>query len=150
MKTFLVLIILSVFFAATTHADADAGYTPESRSSSEIFTSKVIKIYSFQDNEADYVAYVVTWKDHEVVVAPLGTSGSDKHYNVGDTVKCQMLQMSHRVGDSAKTRVTFSLIPNGGPGASDEIQRLEAVRAEVEARRLRRTPTEATPQSKTP
>lgn len=134
------------------HAEGDSGYTPESRASSEIFTSKVVKVYSFQDGDAEYVAYVVTWKDHEVVVTSFGTGGADKPYNVGDVIRCQMQQMYHRVGDTGKARIIFSIMP-GGPavtGTADEEQRLEAVRAEVETRRLKRASTGPAPQPATP
>lgn len=84
-------------------------YTPDSRTYMETFTSKVIKVYSFQENDLDYVAYVVNWKDYEVIVTPLGLVAGEKRYNVGDTIHCTMQQT--RMGSSmvGHPRISFFL-----------------------------------------
>lgn len=150
MKTVSLLTALLFSLPALSHAESENSYTPEARSTSEIFTSKVVKLYTFQDSDAEYISYVLMWKDHEVVVTP-NTFGAEKRYNVGDVVRCQMQQRPHRIGDSNKSRMTFTIIPTGIEGASmaDEVQRLDAVRAEVEARRAKRT-IEAAPLPKNP
>ena len=149
MKTTPLLLVLSVGIAAILHAEGNANYTPESRTSSEVFASKVLKIYSFQDGDLEYVAYVVNWRDHEVVVAPLGMPGGEKRYDVGDTVRCQMQQVSHRLGDSAKARVIFMLIANFS--GADGMQRLQALEGDIEARRAaRRQSSEPPPPPKNP
>lgn len=132
------IIVCAILTATVVWAVDDSGYKPESRSVTEVFTSKVVKVYSFQEADVDYDAYVVTWKDHEVVVVSYGGLGADKHYQVGDTIRCQMQQMPYRLGGSTKARVMFSVLPAFGASATDELHRLESIRADVEARRATR------------
>ncbi len=117
-----------------------ASYTPESRSSVEIFTSPVLKVYAFQEGDVAYHAYVVQWKEHEVVVTP--SAGLEaKRYTVGDTIRCQMIQFAHRKGDQTRPRVSFSIVGDSG----DESARLEAIAEEVRRRRALRETTTSTP-----
>lgn len=143
------MIHLVVFICAMSvaHAEGDGGYVPEARSNSEVFTSKVTKVLSFQEEDGEYVAYLVTWKGHEVAVAAYGSLANDKRYNVGDVVRCQMLQSTHRIGDPSKSRVSFTLMPAGFTSGSpaEEVQRLEAIRSEIESRRLKRAGATAVP-----
>jgi|GEM_PF-6311861 len=144
MKFNIVGMIALLAVLGIVRAESDTGYTPESRSNSEIFTSKVSKVYTFEDGEAEYVAYVVTWKGHEVVVTPFALPGTEKRYAVGDTIRCQMRQSFRTAPNDTKGRITFSFLSNGNFSLGDEVQRLEAVRAEVEARRQKRS-SEASP-----
>ena len=117
-----------------------ATYTPESRSSVEVFTSPVLKVYALQEGDVAYQAYVVQWKEHEVVIIP--SAGPEaKRYAVGDTIRCQMTQFVHRVGDQARPRVSFSMVGDSG----DERARLEAVAEEVRRRRALRETGTSTP-----
>jgi hypothetical protein len=130
------LLSLFLFGAVFLQAEGTSNYTPESRTSSETFSSKVLKVYSFQDGDFEYAAYLVNWKDHEVVVTPLGSVATSAKYNVGDTIHCTMLQTSRRAGDTNKSRISF-YIASGGVGLEDA-QRLEAISAEVKERREKR------------
>jgi len=57
---------------------------------SEMFEAQVLKVYSAEDDGAKFKAYVVKWKDAEVVVAdPIGTSDKKE----GDTIKIMILRM---------------------------------------------------------
>jgi len=131
--------MLVIGFAPLRAAEG-SGYTPESHSSFEIFTSKVLKVYSLQDGGFDYVAYVVTWKDHEVVITPLGMADDAKRFNVGDTVRCQMQQTSLKIGEKTRVRMTFSLLMPSSPMLSgaegtNELRRIEATTDELARRR---------------
>lgn len=151
MKT--TLTCMALLAAATLlRAESDTGYVPESRGSSETFTSKVVRVYSFQEGDAEYVSYVVNWRDHEVVVSPMSPVGVEKRYNVGDMVRCQMQQLNHRLDDPGEARIMFMLLSpqsavSVANGTSDP--RLDRIRAEIEARRARRV-TDPAPEPKTP
>lgn len=146
------ILLASILFSAVAllRGDESANYTPISRAVSETFTSKILKVYSFQEGDAEYVAYVVNWKDHEVVVAPLSFGGpaTEKQYKVGDTIRCQMQQMNHQIGDSNKARMTFFI--ESTPSISDARQRLEAISAEIEMRRAERAAPTTDAQPKSP
>lgn len=147
MKSNIILVISLLTVAGMVRAEADTGYTPESRSNTEIFSSKISKVYTFEDGEAEYIAYVVTWKGHEVVVTPYVLPSTEKRYAVGDTIRCQMRQSFRTTPNDTKGRMTFSFSSGGSValGVGDEAQRLEAVRAEVEARRQKRSLETSTP-----
>jgi hypothetical protein len=134
------ILYASFLFSAVAllRGDESANYTPVSRAVSETFTSKILKIYSFEEGDSEYAAYVVNWKDHEVVVTPLpfGGTATEKQYKVGDTIRCQMQQVNHQIGDSNKGRMTFFI--ESTPSSSNERQRLDAIRAEIEMRRAER------------
>jgi len=98
-------------------------------SAMETFTSKVIKDLSFQDEGAEYTAYLVKWREHEVVVtAPVP---SEERYMVGDSIRCHMIRREVSRGDTKRNQITFMIagtIPH-------DAERLKAVAAEVAARR---------------
>jgi hypothetical protein len=57
---------------------------PGVNSSYETLQSPVLKVYSVSDGEHNFVAYVVHWKEADVVVSdPLARSS----YKVGDTIR---------------------------------------------------------------
>jgi len=137
MKYSNLLLLVFVLIASRLRGAEGSDYSPESRMSSEIFTSKVLKVYSCGDGDAEYTAYVVNWKDHEVVVMPMGTPAATPSYQVGDKVRCNMM-INHKVGDAGKARISFFIAPP-----------LASVRADIEARRLQRAQVE-TAQPKSP
>ena len=97
-----------------------------------------MKVYSCQEGQFDYVAYVVQWKDHEVVVMPLGLVPAAKHYAVGDVIRCRMMEMQRAgrgPGESGVARMMFSIVEN--PSANDE-HRMQAITEEIERRRATR------------
>lgn len=146
------ILFASFLFSAVAllRGDESANYTPVSRAVSETFTSKILKVYSFQDGDSEYTAYVVNWKDHEVVVTPSPFAGTatEKQYKVGDTVRCQMQLINHQIGGSNKARMTFFI--ESTPSSSDERQRLDAIRAEIEARRAAHVAPNAAAQPTSP
>lgn len=136
MRTLIIVTALLLSSAPRINAETSTDYIPESRSTSETFSTKVVKVYAFHDGDVDYVAYVVHWKDHEVVVTPSwmmrspGPAGSQQ-YKVGDTIHCRMVQDVREIGDSAKRQTVFLMEFDS---ASDP-RRFEAVAAEVARRR---------------
>ncbi|MES2694945.1 MAG: hypothetical protein V4773_15850 [Verrucomicrobiota bacterium] len=130
-------------------ASGSPTHATESKAISEIFTSKIVKVYSFTEDDQQYVSYVVTWKDHEVVVEPSRYSRMKEPLNVGDTIRCEMRQTHKAPGDTSKQRITFAYLsaaadsmdallfePNFvSPSPQAEQRRLEAVTSEVRRRR---------------
>ena len=138
MKTPIAFLSLFLLGTAFLHGEGNPNYTPETRSLFETFTAKVLKVYAFQDGEFEYAAYVVNWQDHEVVVTPSSGAamGVEKKYKEGDTIRCTMQQMVRRIGDSNKSRISFSIVSTFS--SADTAQRLDAIAAEVKERRERR------------
>ncbi len=130
------IIALTCLFTLRLSAEDSAKYSPESRNTTEVFSSTITKVYSFTEGDVSYYAYVVTYKDHEVVLVSSFSTNNAKTYAVGDVVRCQMLQMAMKVGDTTRTQVTFSL----KPAPEEEAERLERFRAEIETRRAKRQP----------
>jgi len=134
-KSSLVLSLL-LFGLVLVRGEETAGYTPESRTVTETFTAKILKVYAFQEGDFEYAAYVVNWNDHEVVVTPGGGFTNATKYKEGDTLRCTMQQSHLHVGDADKSRISFYVVSN--LNAAEEVQHLEAVAAEVKERRERR------------
>ncbi|ACB73952.1 hypothetical protein [Opitutus terrae] len=132
--------VLAFGLAITTswlHAEVSSDYVVEAKSASETFTSKVLKVYSFSAENIDYVAYVVNWRGHEIVVTP-GFMPAGKALGVGDPIRCTMHHFSR---PSGLARVAFTMAPSVGeapgllPDPAHEQTRLDAIAAEVERRR---------------
>ncbi|MBI5381328.1 MAG: hypothetical protein HZA31_05460 [Opitutae bacterium] len=137
---FYLAVLLS--FAALAHGSEKSDYKVESRMTHEFFTSKVVKVLSFSEGSAEYQAYVVTWKDHEVVVAAPFNGLASKTYKVGDTVRCVMRQQSLPARDKANDRLFFEVAPDYSAdlNPAKEAARLEQFADEVRRRRnLRET-----------
>ncbi len=132
MKTIRILSLFCVFGAVLLRADEAPKYTPESRTITETFVTKVLKVYSFQEGENEYVSYVVDWKGHEVVVAPEGLKAGDARYKEGDEIRCMMFQSSRRVSETDRSQIRFSIATM--PSLA-EAARLEEVAGEVKRRR---------------
>ena len=69
---------------------------------------KVLKVYAAQDGEARFRAYVVKWKDQEVVVSD---SLSRTDYREGDTIT--VLAMNHPFPQGAQPHrlLAFTVVP---------------------------------------
>jgi hypothetical protein len=165
MKT-IVCVASIVAFSTLGRAAETSAYQMESKATSEVFTSRITKVYSARDGERRFFAYVIVWQDQEVIVTPYSARHDD--LAVGDTVRCEMRQTHPPTIGGSKGRMTFLLL--GKPGDSlpvgmvqsnpEEQARLEGVAAEVARRRAERessplpqTPrkaTERTPETVTP
>jgi hypothetical protein len=138
--------LLALAFAlplAAPAAEAPA-YKSESQAISEIFTSKVTKVYSARDGVNHHVAYVILWRDHEVVVTPPPYTRALDALKGGDSVRCEMRQSHLIPGADGGARMSFALLPRPGdpafipsfsPTPPEEQKRLENVSAEVARRR---------------
>ncbi len=126
------LFTAALFLACgTIAAFAAEDYVRESGWAGETFTSKVIKDLSFREDGADYVAYLVRWKDHEVVVTtpiPL-----QKRYAVGDSIRCQMMRRDAAAEAEKGGQLTFLIAVAGANEA-----RLQAIADDVASRRALR------------
>lgn len=148
MKTPLLLASLLVVAVALRAAEPTSGYRSESKSVSELFSSPILKIYAASEGEHRYVAYVVRWKENEIVVVPSSYMRGLEDLKVGDTVRCQMTQEHHLAGDDSAPKMRFILMSGpGGPLSSvrgvststaEEAARLEQVAQEVTRRRAQR------------
>lgn len=137
---FTAFFVILLGTVVTVRAAESSDYKSESQAVSELFTSKVTKVYAARDGENTFVAYVVQWKEQEVVVIPRPFLRED--FAVGDAVRCQMEQ-SHPLRGLGGTRpMTFMLFGRPGDTAIERLEsekaRLAAVAAEVEKRRVLR------------
>lgn len=133
------------------HAQTASDYKSESRSISETFTSKVLKVYAFSEGNHAYAAYVLTWADKEVVA--IANNPTEKPFVVGDIVRCFMRQGTPILGGSRPGAIQFTVVglasetnPALLPGTTvitgavtgdyaDDAARLAAISAEVRRRR---------------
>src|SRR5262245_47063356 len=75
---------------------------PGVKSSFETPEAKVLKVYSLKDGDHKFIAYVVKWKDAEVIVSdPLARS----EYKVGDTIRF----MAHKTHIEKSNPEVYSL-----------------------------------------
>lgn len=145
------VILLACLLSVAVHGADSIGYKAESQRRSEVFTSKVLKVYSAQEGECKYTAYVVAWRDQEVVVTER-EFGTPKTYKVGDTVRCMMMSLIRPRKEGTSATMSFILMDERSdpvamvvlnPTPGEEQARLEAVAAEIARRRtLRETGAE--------
>lgn len=146
MKTLLLRTLLILTLAPAVYGEGDDNYVPEIRNTSETFTSKVLKVYAFQEAEIDYTAYVVSWRGHEVVVTAGPGDTSTKTHAVGDSIRCRMHHLTRKTDTGITAHTQFIL----AHGAENEQARLDAIEASVQSRRaLRESLRQAAP-PKTP
>jgi hypothetical protein len=127
--SFILLFVSLVGFAFSAEPSA---YKLESSSSSEIFSTKILKIYQVEMDASSYVAYVVDWRGQEIVVTPSIYSLPQASLKVGDSVRCSMRTSLVVPGSNKKAYLSFDIVP-----VADR-EHLEAVANEVRDRRERR------------
>lgn len=145
------LLLLALTLPSIALAADQPAYKTESQAVSEIFTTTIARIYSAGEGESRFVAYVVTWKDREIVV----TSLTPRHdaFAVGDTVRCAMRQSLTGPDSHTKGRMFFTLLGTPSEPASPQLlsdstesqERLAAIAAEIDRRRAAREAARATP-----
>ena len=105
----LLALTLSLF-AWCTHPVAAAEATPPAgeRIAPERLDLVVIKVYSAKDGDALFRAYVVKWKDQEVIVSDTLVR---TNYKEGDTIP--VLAMNHPFprGQEAHRLLAFTVVP---------------------------------------
>jgi predicted RNase H-like nuclease (RuvC/YqgF family) len=91
------LVIGSQLLAQTPKADALSAIT-SAMASMEMMNGDILKVYSAEENGAKYLAYVVSYKGNEVVVADVMQMGEPK--KVGDKINfaTQQLEMPPKSG----------------------------------------------------
>lgn len=132
-----VVLLLALVFTGFLRADNEPAYKLESRTVSETFSTRVLKVLSFEEGNSEYVAYVVDWKGHEVVVSAGYASKEEKRLSVGDDVRCRMTDAQQKLFEPGKSRLTFLLdVP-----PAESAQRLQAIADEIKTRRQKRQTT---------
>jgi len=105
------LLAASIFFvsqlsAQTPKTDALSALA-SAMASMEMMNGEVLKVYSAEENGAKYLAYVVSYKGREVVVADVMQTGEPK--KVGDKINfaSQQLEMPPKSGRKMLQFVTM-------------------------------------------
>lgn len=131
MKTLRYPVLVLGLLSALVAADPAPAYKPESRTTWEVFTSKVSQVLSFSEGELEYRAYIVQWRGHKVVVED---RVGEKAYAVGEEIRCRMSSFQNHPGEADKALMSFTTVAS----AARSDQELQAVTNEVKARRLKR------------
>ena len=132
MNTLFKLLSISLIFASaicTVRAEDAKAYVPETKASSEVFQTRVLKVYHITEGDLEFLSYVIEWRGHEVVVIP---RSAKEIYKEGDTVRCMMRAAPAKITDGQKVPVTFSIFPS--KTSAEEAARIQAVTDAVNPR----------------
>jgi hypothetical protein len=108
MKRSHILLLLSS--AGWTFCAEPSSYKLESSSASEVFSTKILKIYQADADTGSYVAYVVDWRGQEIVVIPSSFSLPHAPLKVGDIVRCSMRTSPIIPGSNKRTSLSFAIM----------------------------------------
>ena len=131
--------LFALVLAVTTSAAAAEAQSVD-QWKSEVFTSKVSKVYSVRAGDHRFVAYVITWREQEVIAVPSSRSSQHDDFGTGEAVRCVL----HAVPsfDGSVPRMQFTVLGSTSDRLplppEDEIARLNAIGAEVVRRRAER------------
>jgi hypothetical protein len=101
------LLILALGATFTPAADSASGTVGE-RIPPERLELKVVKVFAAKDGEAIFRAYVVKWKNQEVVVSdPLAKS----NYKEGDTITVLAMNQPFPQDKEPHRLLAFQLVP---------------------------------------
>jgi hypothetical protein len=101
------LLILVLGTAFTLAADS-ATTTVGGRIPPERFELKVLKAFAAKDGEAIFRAYLVKWKDQEVVVSD---SLAKSNYKEGDTITVLAMNHPFPQGKEPHRLLSFTVVP---------------------------------------
>jgi hypothetical protein len=89
---------------------ADTALPPASKTlgTHETATLKVIKVYSAKAGDSVFKAYVVSWKDQEVVVSD---QLAKTDYHVGDTITVLVVNSPFPKGEEKHGLLHFQILP---------------------------------------
>jgi len=73
----------------------------------ETVQSKVIKVYSAEDNGAQFRAYVVKWKDHEVIVSDMFGKTNKR---IGDSITFMAQRIEMPQGEDTIKMLQFMIM----------------------------------------
>ena len=112
MKTLPALIACALFaFCLSANRSFTAEATaepPAARIPPQSFEAKVLKVFAARDGEAIFRAYVVAWKEQEVIVSdPLAKSD----YKEGDPITVLALNLPYPQGGEPHRLLAFSILP---------------------------------------
>jgi hypothetical protein len=112
MKTLPALIAFALFaFCLSANRSFTAEVTaepPAVRIPPQSFEAKVLKVFAARDGEAIFRAYVVAWKEQEVIVSdPLARSD----YKEGDPITVLVLNLPYPQGRESYRLLAFSVVP---------------------------------------
>ena len=107
------LIIASALFlsalSSITASAADAAQAPAGeRIPPQRLDLKVLKVFAAKDGEAIFRAYLVKWKDQEVVVSD---SLAKTNYQVGDTIPVLAMNHPFPQGREQHRLLAFTVVP---------------------------------------
>lgn len=132
---------VALLFAAVTSTVASglaqaSSYKLEAQSTSEVFSTKILKVYQAEGEAGTFTAYVVDWRGQEVVILPPPLPGNPPALKAGDTVRCLMTRFSPSIDPEARSgHLHFSFAP---ATATEQADRLRLIAEEVRRRRTLR------------
>jgi hypothetical protein len=102
-------IILSLAFLVSAFAQSPPTSPTGVESTHEVAQGEVLKVYSAEQNEHRFVAYVVSWNGVEIVVSdPLANS----HLQVGDKINFMSQQISiNKNAEYPVDSLSFVILP---------------------------------------
>ena len=108
MKSIAVITLLISMFCVMSLGQTDPPQLlPGVKGSFETMDARVLKVYAAKDGEHRFVAYLVKWKDSEVVVSdPLARSD----HKVGDTIKFLAQKIHIEKADPEVFALNFVLV----------------------------------------
>ena len=125
-------ILLLVSSVGLAFCAEPSSYKLESSSSSEIFSTKILKIYQAEADTGTYVAYVVDWRGQEIVVTPSSFSLPHVALKVGDIVRCSMRTSAVLPGSNKRASLSFAIV------TAPDTESLEAFMIAARERREKR------------
>jgi hypothetical protein len=138
MKFITSLILAFIAIASTSAASESKAAIPIP---SESFTSSIKKVYSVRDGDRLFVAYVVDWRQQEVIAVPLTRDAQNDGFVVGDSVRC----LKHEVITNAESppRIEFTILgsakaPVVSSRAEEDRARMQSSKDEITRRRAQR------------
>jgi hypothetical protein len=110
MKTVALAALMVVAFAHVTLAQqvAPPALPPGFKGGGEMAEGEVLKVYSLEDQGAKYRAYVVKYKNGEVVVGDTMATSTNK---IGDKIKFIVARVEAPIGGSTVKTMSFSIVP---------------------------------------
>ena len=127
------LLFIFTLVLETSGLAQTSAYKSEATALTEVFSTKILKIYQAESEAGEFVAYVVDWRGQEVIVVPVSRMPGEVPKKVGDTLRCTMRSSIVPVDRSEKGRLSFSY-----GDALSEAARLETIASEVRQRRAER------------
>ena len=107
-------LLITLLLAATLFADdgktpvTSEAPVPLAANSHESFKAQVLKVYTARDGDAEFRAYVVMWRNQEVVVSDDLVSTD---YQVGDTVAVSVMKQDYPNGKKRPGLLAFIILP---------------------------------------